>query len=515
MSVWTPLLPAAMVGTERAPAWSAALPGPIGAVLRELEAAAPDAATRLLQSAAVLATCSRAGAQGVLRTSPKPAAAASDRWPPLPAGALQLHLAWALREGPARLQHEALCHLAEAGWRLPTTLLPLALDLGRRATPLRSSVIAALGERGLWLARQNPEWRYAAGASAAADDEDRWAHGSIEQRRELLAQERGRDPQAARERLAAELPGLAARERADLIGTLAHRLGPDDEPLLTGLLGDRSREVRQLAVGLLVRLPDSAFVRRAGERLAALLRQEQSPLRRRWQIEAPAAASPDWDQDAIDATRPKQESLGERGWWLYQLASRVPLAWWSGHTGLSPAELVAWGLKSDWSEALLRAWRDVLLQTAELEAIEALLAGWPRKGPSLDAAALLALLPLERRERHWQQQLSQGANAWRTLLPQLLDACPSGVHLSPAFSEALAGVIRSVLADPSIVYDYTLRPVLPELCCLLHPSTLSLLAALPQSGNETPAHAEALHTASRIVEARRVFHSPTSAPTAP
>lgn len=503
MSAWTALLPAAMVGTERPHHWTIDAPEPVAHLLQQIEQCTPEPSQRLLRTAAALAACSMAGAQGAPAPADLPAPAAADLRPALADPPSLMHLRWVVHEAPGRLQHEALLALAAAGWRLPPALLPAVLELGRRSTALRPAVIGALGERGLWLAAQNTDWRYAQGASGDADDATRWAHGSLDQRRELLREERLRAPQAARERVAAELPSLPARERAELLASLALGLSDEDEPLLAGLLEDRSREVRQVVIGLLVRLPGSALVARATRRLEALLQRERGLLRTTWTLDAPNAADAAWERDGIEPTRPKNDPLGERGWWLYQLARQVPLAWWCTHTGMTAAELLAWAGKTDWTEALLRAWRDVLLGSADLDWCEALLDAWPRQGLQEDPARVVALLPPERRERHWLRQVD-GAGSLRTLLPQLLGACPAGEHLGPELSNALTAAVRAALRDPNIVYDYTLRTSLPELCCLLH---LDALAALEVQGrgDETPAHAEALHTVAQLIAARRAL----------
>jgi hypothetical protein len=512
--VWKSLLPAAMVGTERAPAWSAQAPGAVGALLREVEQGSADPALRLLRAAGVIAACAGAAVRGEPPVAAVEAAADEAR-PALADAGLQAQLAWVLREGPARLQQHALQRLAARGWRLPVRLLPLALDLGRCSQALREPLLGVLGERGSWLARQRADWRFASGVGDTASDEQRWALGSLEQRREWLLRQRRATPGAARERLAAEWFALPARERAELLGVLAQQLAAEDEPWLASLLADRSREVRQVAAGLLLRLPDSAFVRRAGERLAPWLRQERVLLRRKWCIDAPEAAQAPWEREGIELTRPQHESLGERAWWLYQLARQVPVGWWCEHTGLAPAELFSWGSKSEWAEALLRAWRDVLLHTAEAQACDALLEGWPWKGLGGDPARLMALLPPALRERHWLRQLTQGAAATRGLLAQLPAACPPGESLSLPLSKQLLPTLEAALRDPSLAYDYALRAALPEVCGVLHADALAMLGRLAARGDETPAHAELLATVARVIAARRAFDQLPTAPTRP
>jgi hypothetical protein len=511
MSVWKTLLPSALTGTDRAPSWPLPVHGEVGPLLQQLEHSTPDAATRLLQTAAVLAACSAAGARGAAATSP-PAPAPEDPAPALTDPARLALLGWALREGPQRLQHLVLQRVADRRWRLPATLLPMALELGRRSVALRPPVTAAIGNRGLWLASQNADWRYAQGAGAEAPIEERWAHGSAEQRRVALAQERRQHPSQARERLAAELPQLSARERADLLSVMADGLTPADEDWLDSLLADRSREVRQVVGGLLLRLPGSGWVQRATHRLSPLLRSERGLLRSTWRLDAPSAADPGWEADGIEPSRPKNDALGERAWWLYQLARQVPVGWWCEHMSCSPADLFAWARKTDWTEALMRAWRDVLAHTAEPDAIDALLEESPLPGLPAGATELAALLPLPRREKHWQRRLAKEPKGLRELLPQLLAACGPGEHLSDAMSNTLAPALQQALTDPNIAYDYALRGALPELCCLLHADVLARLTLPTLRGDETPAHAELLHTVGRVIHARRAFDQLPTAP---
>ena len=228
---WTPLLPLAMLGTDRQPSALPAWPGEVGVLAAQVVGQAGnaegDVATRVLRLAAVLATCGMAGAQGAAWPGPVPEGALPDPLPTLPEGPMLALLAWALHHGPRQLQHEVFLSLARAKYQLPHALLPQALELGRRSVALRPLLPPALGERGVWLAAQRDEWRYAAGVSAEAPDEKRWSDGSIEQRRHFLHHERHTNPQAARERLTAVLDELPAKERAELATVLAERLSAD------------------------------------------------------------------------------------------------------------------------------------------------------------------------------------------------------------------------------------------------------------------------------------------------
>jgi hypothetical protein len=514
MSAWTPLVPAAMVGTDRQPLPVPAWPGPIGEAAAEAARTAGDPATAALRAAAVLAVCSLAGAQGRAWTEPVPAPAAADTRP-APDDATLLHaIRWAFADGPARLHHEVLAALARAGLRLPPPLLPIALELGRRSIALRSALTPVLGERGLWLAAQRDDWRYAAGVGTGASDEARWHEGSFEQRRAFLADERRRDPAAARARFAEALAELPARERAELLSALAVSLSADDEPLLETLRSDRSKEVRLAALGLLLRLPQAAHPQRAIARLAPLVGRERAGLRTRWRIEAPDAFPDAWKADQVDPARPAHESLGERAWWLHQLVRQVPLAWWTARTGLDPAALVAWAADTDWAEALVRGWRDVLLAAPDEAWADAFLDRWPETLRD-DPATILALLPPARRERHWLRQLEAGSPPLPALVARILAACPPGDSLSVPLSEALVAALHDLAAKNSLGDDYTIRGHLPDLAAALHPTALDRLAALPRHADERPSAAGALQAALQVAATRRLLTTIASIPRTP
>ena len=158
-----PLLPVALVGTDRHsgvwPAW----PGDVGALLDAAVKGASQPATAVLRAAAVIASCSLAAELGVIDDGVTADAAAPETQPMLD-GPLVALASWTLTEGPQRLQHDLLLALGRAGLRLPPTLLPTALDTSRRSLLLRPLITPVLGSTGVWLAAQRDDWKHAAGA---------------------------------------------------------------------------------------------------------------------------------------------------------------------------------------------------------------------------------------------------------------------------------------------------------------------------------------------------------------
>ncbi|WP_431259065.1 DUF5691 domain-containing protein [Roseateles chitinivorans] len=537
MSAWTPLLPVAMVGTDRQPGPCPEWPGDIGAlVARATQAAdvADSPAGQVLRAMAVIATCEAAGTQDRAWSASPLQAAADDRLPVVPerldgvagSGSLRALLRWALTDAPGRLQQQVFADLAAAGLRLPEMLLPLALDVGRRAVALRGPLLPVLGERGLWLARQREDWHYAAGAGGEAPGETQWTDGTLEQRRAFLARERATDAAAGRRRFESAMTELAAKERADLAAQLAVRLGMDDEPLLDRLRADRSREVRDVALDLLLRLPDAAHPRRAIERIAPLLRPERQLLRQQWAIDAPEAAAPDWAADQVVAARPTSEKLGERAWWLHQLVRQVPLDWWTTTTAMTPAELLGWAARTDWADALKRGWFDALAATRDVAWCEAFLDASQITGAGSDpaqaqaqvnvplqmhqAAQALNWLPQARRERHWLRHLQQGALP----LSALIAAASGGETLGAALSTALTDQLLTRARAGTLKDDYAVRAMLADFGAVVHADSLPAYASLAdiRAADETAAHAEQLQAVAQTAALRRALLALRHAP---
>lgn len=536
-AAWAPLLPVAMIGTDRQatplPAW----PGEVGATLAALADAqrpanvSPDvdhAAADVLRAAGILAVCGLAGARPLARRADEPEAAGVDAQPVADDPVMSHWFLWALREGPDRLQQMFFQRFAQAGLRLPHALLPTALELARASLASRALIQPLLGERGVWLARQRDEWQFAAGVVAVDDHDPRqWTEGTLEQRKSFLAVERQRDPNAARARLVAALPELPAKERAELARGLEVGLGPEDEPLLDQLRCDRGQDVRAVALQLILRLPDAAHPRRAAERVAALMSRGSLLTGRRWVIEPPTAAGADWGADQVDAAV-GIANMGERAWWLYQLVRQVPLAWWPAHTGLGIKQLAAWADASEWGEALWMGWRDVLRHAPDIAWAEALLDEWPAVvGPRAvkdvpprsvlgDRDRVLWVVSPKVRERHFEAQLKSADAPLANDIFAIVSGCKVGERVSARLSALIVQRVKQVLAldtstDPTTAYNPTLAlqgaigQTLPALCCVLPLSSLADFDDWPVSPAEHPTVGRNRHEGRQIIQARRAL----------
>lgn len=497
----------ALLGSERRPPVLTPLSGAVGELLKA--ASPPDTALEIgvLRRAGVLAACADAGYVPAVSAAESLPICEAEALPPVIDPQWRTALTTIFQDGPELLQQEALRQLAHYGAVLPPNILPLALTVAAKTPDLQAPLRPVLGQRGRWLARLNADWAYALGGDEAEPDSTLWEHGTLEMRKIFLQQLCRRDPAAARALLETALAELDARERLMLLEQLTIGLDAGDEDLLEKRLTDRSKEVRMLAANLLARLPDSRYVARMIARLSPGLTQERKLLRQRWVIEPPSAFGEDWKADAIEETRAKSETLGERAWWLYQIARAVPLDWWSAHTELSPAELIGWAKKSDWSEALLRAWNDALSRERHPAWARAFLEESKLPGLTLDPFALIDYLPLTEREAHWLRLLKKSAH--RVGLSELLHHITRSVTACSAdFAREMLHHIRATVASDAGKWDYPLRHTLPEFMGLIPVAMLDETVKNWPIDPEAHYFSETLARLIAIAEQRKILHRP-------
>ncbi|MGW0284673.1 DUF5691 domain-containing protein [Streptomyces sp. NPDC003236] len=403
---WEELVTAALLGTGRRP--------PAAAAGRE----APVA---LLDDAAVATVRRRAGLRPG-RAARRPEPAPGDPRPALPAAAAR-RLATLLadrsggtgggRRGSSpdlmELLPQWLAAAAAHGYAAPAQALPALLDAARGRTDLRPAALAFAGPRALWLARLNPDWRFALRAAPgggaalpdAGDDEAvrrLWQEGLFAERVALLGALRAGAPAVARELLEGTWPTERAEDRLMFLDSLRAGLSADDEPFLEQALGDRSRNVRATAAELLSSLPGSALAGRMAGRAAACVAVDRTAATPTLVVEAPHECDPGMERDGVAARPPT--GRGERSWWLAQLVEAAPLRIWPGRLGgRTPEQIVALPVADGWQGELHAAWCRAAVRQRDAEWSKVLLgspsapeAGGPGAVSLAERAKLLAAL---------------------------------------------------------------------------------------------------------------------------
>jgi hypothetical protein len=253
---------------------------------------------------------------------------------------------------------------------VPAIWLPDLLDIGRSLDVAERELLLEVGGgRMVWLAKLNPAWAFA----VYADPEEQFTWGSREDRGVALRRVRSRDPARGRELLGATWRSERGEVRASLLAALERGLSPDDEDFLTDALRDSRREVRECALRLLRRLPDSRWAARWSERATSLVRLsgERLLLGDPAQLDSTSVAA-----DGLD-TRSPNTVVFQR-----MLALAPPSVW--------PSEMLQAILHSDFGAPLLAGLSEACAAYAD--------AGWCARLvlaalPALDVRPLFVALP--------------------------------------------------------------------------------------------------------------------------
>ncbi|MEU1848014.1 DUF5691 domain-containing protein [Streptomyces sp. NPDC019990] len=403
--VWEGLVTTALLGTDRRTP-PGTRPG-------------PQAPVALLEAAAVETVRRRAGLRPA-RAAERPRRAPVDPRPPLPPAAAR-RLAMLLTDRPGasgggrrgaapdltELLPQWLAAANARGFAPPPQTLPALLDAARGRTDLRPAVLEFAGPRALWLARMNPDWRFAlrsapGAASPHLEDDGRirrlWQEGLFAERVALLSALRSREPSAARDLLVTTWATERAEDRLMFLDSLRSGLGPEDEPFLEQALAGRSRNVRATAAELLTALPGSALAARMAVRAEACVAMDRTQSTPAITVEAPHECDPGMERDGVVAKAPA--GRGERSWWFGQLVEAAPLGTWSRRLGgRTPRDIVALPVADDWRGELHAAWCRAAVRQQDDEWSRALLgepsapeAGGPGAVSLAERAKLLSTL---------------------------------------------------------------------------------------------------------------------------
>jgi hypothetical protein len=234
---------------------------------------------------------------------------------------------------------------------VPPETLPALLGLGKHK--LRKLVLPVIGERGKWLASQNPAWSYALGREHADED---WEIGTQFERVQLLERIRGRDANHAIELIQSTWEKDPPEERAAFVAVLSNGLSMDDEPFLESCLDDSRKEVRETALNLLIRLPESRHAQRMGARLEGLIEYKSQMLGKdSIRVSLPEQVDAESKRDGISGAT-LHKKLGKQANLLGQMISLTPPSFWNQKWKQPPEKILQAALKSEWKDALILGW---------------------------------------------------------------------------------------------------------------------------------------------------------------
>jgi Family of unknown function (DUF5691) len=522
------LVTAATVGITRKPLAVTGLGGPAAGYDGVLDAGDPAAA--LLDAAALLTVARRAGVQP--RRGVTVPAFPADPAPALPKRAVEslLMLRWPRSYRSAGddgdLMADLLNAAADAGYVASGPLLAELLDAMLRSPTLGPAVTRVLGIRGRRLARYRPEWLDSVAAADALQDPETWRTGTPAARLGYLSGLRDRDPDAARDLLAAAWGQEHGRDRARFISVLSRRLSPADEEFLEAAITDRSATVRTQALRLLARLPASAFCRRMSGRSAGLVRLEGTGPGRRLVITVPGKPDAAAVRDGIGGS-PPVTTIGEVAWRLIQMLAATPLPDWTGRFGLTPREIAALPVEGNLRGDVHAGWRLAAVSQDEGEWAQALLdAGDTEDGRGRPAEAwppdqlVAAALPQDARAARAVVLLTVASmsspDGRGDDMPAEVAAYPPPwpSALADAAIAALDREVASVLEKPSYIRS-SMRRLAWHLLeaaghCMPTAGNRDYAAELMRLASASPAGSYQFRSAAQTIALRRAFYEEIS-----
>jgi hypothetical protein len=310
-----------------------------------------------------------------------------------------------------QLLPQLLALLDQANRSVPYQLLPALLEWGHSAPALRPAILPVLGNRGRWLADQNPRWAYGRAAGDMPRDlaviQEQWENGNLNERLAALQIWRQEQPNEARQALGKCWNQEKAGDRQSYLAVLAIGLSQEDEEFLEKSLSDRAVGVRQKAASLLGQFP-SRYRRRIGQIAVQWLHIEAGEQGCRAQITLPKTVQPEWLEEGL-SDKPPQDNLlvtDVPSWLLLQVLISTDLYRWGADLDVTPESLIRAVLNLRHHNVLiLSGWVIAAIQQQRLDWIRALLDAGGSLLPDAYVLKLLAALPNNGEREHYLLQL--------------------------------------------------------------------------------------------------------------
>lgn len=462
---WDGLRAAALIGTSRRePPWPVALGVPSPADTPRDQ--------QLLAAAALGGTARRAGRRPDHHAGPEPVATATESF--ASGAAVQLlellvHQRPLGEDGRTLLLRHWVTTAEARAVVLPHRLLPAVLELATRRPELRPELGRVLGARGRWLAGLNPAWSWVS-RRPTGDPAP-----SVSMLRRL-------DPAAGRALVESTWATDAARVRAAALSELTVGLSAADQDLLERALGDRSAEVRAVALRLLDRLPESARAVRLAERLRPLV-SRHGVLRTTLEIDLPDQPDPAGVRDGLTAPTAGRSA---RAWWLHRIVAGAPLSVWPELARTDPTGVARLTRPNETVRAALI---EAAVGRADVDWCRALLtAGW--------APQLAATLPPAEQQAAWVERLRAGSIA---------ESAHQLSQVAPPWDAGLStAVVAALRRDPAA--GHAVRLLRDHLGLAVHASAVPALQRLAEDATAAD-HPTLLRDLQAVLRDTRQFHT--------
>ncbi len=341
MELWQQIVNTAMIGTDKKSISNTALPLALEDAAQIIFSnESSDKEDTFLQIASLAFGFRQAGLMPLKKEQVSIAVADAEEKPYCSKMALQV-LKDILQEESMPLLHFWLQHCNNKEQVVLPDMVAGLMDIASTQKSLQSLIARCCGKRGEWLGRLNTSLQFA----AAGAPEEIWQTGTPEQRRKLLKETRATDPAKAREWVQQVWPQEDAATKVSFLEILEDNIGPDDIAFLETMADDKSKKVKEAALGLLKQIPGSPIVLQYQQILeqAVFLKKEKAMLglttKTTVQFNLPGSIDESVFKSGIEKLSNNKEFTDD-GFIISQLMRSVPPSFWETHLQLKPEEII-------------------------------------------------------------------------------------------------------------------------------------------------------------------------------
>ncbi len=420
MQIWQSLSKIALLGTDRSK------------IAEELAQAfksykidtSQNPSTQILEAAATLGTMRRAGYQ-LQQSDIKLESTLQNEDLEICSSKSCRHLASILKLAHEDSLKEFLTHLQNNQKTIAPEFLPELLEHGLRSKDLWPLLSPVIGQRGEWLAQQNPDWAHLQNKPIEVD----WPSATTDAKLKLLGYWRRNDPAEAIEIIRFywfdEKPNVKAR----LIKALETSLSLADEDFLEDALNEKRKEVRTAAANLLAKLEGSEYIDRMYARGKSFLSIKNSSEKG---LKMEVNPFDDLDKSATRDGLSLQMQWQKEGSGIgivYHILQCVPPFYWEKYFKVNKQQLLESYVRSDWSVLLVQACVDASTRFEDEKWMAILLNFWSEnqhksRWKDLDFSTLISKVPNALFNRISSHLMQQEVNLFeeKNLLIQLLNS---------------------------------------------------------------------------------------------
>lgn len=310
----------------------------------------------LLQIGAIQGVQNKAGFISATFNTPLPIAAPAETLPHIPPNVVArlTQLLVTSPEGGAIIS-ELLNLIAQKGFCVNPSVLPYLLNWAKNRKELHPTIAQVIGERGRWLAQQNPEWDFVQHTqqpqtSLAID----WQTATLAQRLPYIIHLRQTQPQQATQLLQSTWHEENAEAAKAFLEPMSINLSANDEAFLVMISTDKRKTVRSLILDLLAQIPQSAYQTKLAAYVDTLINVSKSWLMpTKINLQLPTQINQQLQELGVEE-KTKLVQGNERINWLAQLIVRLNPNYWAQKIGDIAQTLSAIN-KTDWANELTQA----------------------------------------------------------------------------------------------------------------------------------------------------------------